>query len=401
MPIVRTLLSFVALVAILLLASPALADPPPGVTPPDSAAVGIATGDTQYVCDQFSADYNATTPPNDLYCWNEQNPYTLAIGDTIVPKQGCPPVTRPSGPQPALAALEANQEPTGNTTYYCIDFVMLDRNREASDPPYAPGGVAFVSMFGNALTWATRDAASGGTNAPASLTAAQLTGIYNCTDTNWDQVGGKNASIDAYIPQSGSSTRAAWLAALGLATPGSCVSDLPTESEPGGTLEQDEGINNVFDSPDAIVPFSVAPYIAQAYHSPKCTKTGCGEVGPTTPPCTPKAGQNEFGCDETGYLGLNEINGVAPTTPWPLKRATKNPAINPEFPAGFQHGEYAVVRYDPNTADHIPGGESGAPGGIDLERIFGANGWICTSATARKDIKDYGFLPLSGCGSTD
>jgi hypothetical protein len=59
------------------------------------------------------------------------------------------------------------------------------------------------------------------------------------------------------------------------------------------------------------------------------------------------------------------------------------------------------VRYDPNTADHIPGGEAGSPGGINLEQFFGASGYACSKAE-ETTIKDYGFLPkwkLSTCGA--
>jgi hypothetical protein len=65
---------------------------------------------------------------------------------------------------------------------------------------------------------------------------------------------------------------------------------------------------------------------------------------------------------------------------------------------------YDVVRYDANTTDHIPGSESGAPGGINLEQFLGASGWACTNSTARTDIKAYGFLSawkLSTCGATN
>ena len=43
------------------------------------------------------------------------------------------------------------------------------------------------------------------------LTLAQLTDIYDCTLTNWDQVGGSDARIGVVLPQSGSGTaRAGW-----------------------------------------------------------------------------------------------------------------------------------------------------------------------------------------------
>jgi phosphate transport system substrate-binding protein len=46
------------------------------------------------------------------------------------------------------------------------------------------------------------------TAAPANLTLAQLRGIYDCTFTNWNQVGGSNQPIERYYAQPGSGTRA-------------------------------------------------------------------------------------------------------------------------------------------------------------------------------------------------
>jgi hypothetical protein len=48
-------------------------------------------------------------------------------------------------------------------------------------------------------------------------------------------------------------------------------------------------------------------------------------------------------------------------------------------------------------ADHR---EQVAPGGVDLESIFGASGWACTSPAAKEDIQAYGFTNLPNCGST-
>jgi hypothetical protein len=90
-----------------------------------------------------------------------------------------------------------------------------------------------------------------------------------------------------------------------------------------------------------------------------------------------------------------EISGVSPTT-----GGGAHTAINRLFPSSFVADLYVVVPYDPHTFDHIPGPEPGAPGGVNLESIFGASGWVCTSATARHDVQAYGFVPLPACGST-
>jgi ABC-type phosphate transport system substrate-binding protein len=462
-------------------AAPALADPPSGTTPGDTAVVGTGSDTTQYLMDQASLNYDATKPSNPLYSFDAVNPNTLAIGDTIVPKANCAGIPRPDGSSAGIDTLSGNTQPTGDTTNYCEDYGRSSRARESTDPPYATGGVAFVQFAHDAITYATRDKASGGSNAPESITQTELTGIYNCTITNWDQLSpkGPNDKIKAYIPQSGSGTRSTWLTALGLTDPGTCVSDLPTTADPGGALEENEGINKVFDNPNAIFPFSIGSYQSQLFRSPKCIKKGCLEVSATKPPCTAGKTQNKFGCNETGYLALDLLGTGSTDVPLALNAsvaiksgattatvtlptngnaltwgvtgcsgatcsvsgdtlslsglsgagtvtgtatdgrgdtfdlnvtvtvsskgtgtATAAAGISEGFNPAFFRTLYNVVRYDPNTTDHIPGSESGAPGGIDLEKIFGSTGYLCSSA-ASTVIENYGFLPLgTACGST-
>jgi len=122
-----------------------------------------------------------------------------------------------------------------------------------------------------------------------------------------------------------------------------------------------------------------------------CTNSGC--TG--TPLRAPASGKDLFSCDEHGTYVVKEINGVAPTT-----GTGAGTVINATFPAAFDRVLFEVVPFDANTTDHIPG-PSNPRGGINLERIFGASGWACTSKTAKTDIKNYGFVPLSStCGHT-
>ena len=388
---------------ITVMGAPAFADPlPVGKVPPVTAAVGVGSNTTQYLLDQVTYNWDKTTAGKKslAYSWDAVNPYTLAIGDNIVTKSGCTAVARPDGSGAGKTALEANTVDPSNSKYYCEDYARSSSARSSSDPACATGGICYVGLAGDAVTWAARDTASGGTDAPATLTQAQLVKIYECKDTNWKQVGGTSAPIQAYLPQTSSGTRSFFLTALGGGTtpitPGSCVSDLPTQSEPGGTLEENEGINSAFNSPQAIGIFSIGSFVAQAYHSAPCTNADCSEVSASQFPCAPKTGQNKFGCDESGFLGLGEISNVKPLT------SAKLPTINGNFPIVFQRSLFDIVRYDPNTTDHIPGSESGAPGSINLEQFFGKTGYFCSNATAKADIKDYGFLTtwkLSSCGA--
>ena len=90
---------------------------------------------------------------------------------------------------------------------------------------------------------------------------------------------------------------------------------------------------------------------------------------------------------------LNEINGTAPTTPWPLTPTTTKAVINPGFTSAFQRLLYEVVN---SPEFSIP---------TYLQPYFSSTGYVCTNATAKKDLQNYGFLVLPAgtaagdCGS--
>jgi len=353
-------------------------------SPAENDATGVGSDTIQNVLDQFAADFNpgVAAGGSHLYSWDATNPLTGAIGDSIPEKTGCSSIPRPNGSSAGITQLATFQK-THDGKFFCSSFARSSRARASTDPAFAPGGIAFVDLAGDAVTWS----AQATTNAPATLTTAQLAAIYNCTDTNWSQVGGKNAPIHAFIPQSGSGTRSFFLGAIGIATPGSCVSD------DGGTLEENEGVNPVLNDPDAIFPYSIGKYIAEKFHSATCLNSAC-TPNASGIACHPTAHQNLFGCNTHGTMVLKQINGVAPTTGKGLATV-----INSSFPATFQRTVFEVVPYDPNTSDHIPGATNPV-GGVNLEPIFGSSGFVCTNAQAKTDLTNYGFLVTPLCGVT-
>jgi ABC-type phosphate transport system substrate-binding protein len=389
MRLIRNLLACCgALALVAVSAPPALADPP--TTPNPSDVVGVGSDTIGYLLDQLSSDYNqAHTGSPALYSWDATNPVTGKPGDPIVTKAGCNPIARPDGSSAGITALEANTPDPANPNDFCIDYAGSSRGVQAGDPGCTTGGICFVPVAGDAVTWAARDPAGGGTDAPATLTRLQLKGIYQCKITNWATVGGQSAPIKPFLPQASSGTRTFWLTALGGGVtpikPGSCV------STSHNTLQDNQGITPALNSPEAIVPYSVADYIAQVYHDAPCLKSSC--TG--SPACVPSAAQNRFGCDAHGVLGLEEIGGSRPVTPWPPP-APPCPActINPTFSHLFQRVVYVVVR-DAATPDDIP---------AYLEPIFAARtapqpGYVCSTVTAHNDITSYGFLTLPGTGA--
>jgi len=346
-------------------------------------AVGVGSDTIQNLLDQFSGDFNAGkgATATHLWSWDATNPNTGAIGDLIQVKGGgCSTIQRPNGSGAGITALTTSQKVSGTN---CISFARSSRSRQTTDPPFAAGGIAFVNLAGDAVTWS----AQATTNAPATLTTAQLAGIYNCTTTNWNQVGGKNGLIKAFIPQSGSGTRSFFLTAIGVPAPGACVSSV------NDTLEENQGVNPALKDPNAIFPFSIGKFIAEKFHSAACFNATCTPNAAGLR-CAPSGTKNLFGCNTHGTMVLKQIEGVAPTTG--LGAGT---VINANFPATFQRTVFEVVPFDPNTADHIPG-PTNPVGGVNLEPLFGANGFVCKNSAAVNDMKKYGFLKIPTCGLT-
>ena len=346
-------------------------DPPKGVTPKATDVVGVGSDTIEFLLDQLSADYNKSHASPHLYSWDATNPTTGAVGDKITTKAGCAKIARPDGSSAGISALD-NNTLDGKTGHFCIDFARSSRARASTDPKFGAGGISFVALAKDAVTYATRDKASGGTDAPANLTTAQLTKIYTCKVTNWKQVGGKNAAIKPFLPQTGSGTRAFFLKAINVTTPGTCVNS---------SVQENEGVNPKLNNGNAIVPFSTAKYIAEVFHSAKCLNKLCNPVKGVV--CKPGKGQNAFGCDTHGVIGLNSINGTKPTV-----GTGKSTTPNAKFTPAFVRFVYDVVRWA-NNGSHIPPYEQG---------FFGKGGYICSSPTGKADIKNYGFLITPLCG---
>ena len=352
-------------------ASAAPNDPPKGVAPKAYDIVGVGSNTTQYVLDAIANKYDAGIGTKHsaahpyFYSWDAVPLGTSASVVThINPKAGCATIVRPNGSGAGVTALGITQKiKLGGVTYPCIDFSRSSGGRKPTNPKYGPGGIAFVAFARDAMTWASRAANKGGSDAPKSLNLKQLQGIFGCKITNWKQVGGKAGAIKVYLPQPGSGTLAAWEKVMNITTPGSCVSQAP---------EENEGGYKGFNSPNAIAMYSIGAYVAQKYHSAGCHSTPTGT-------------QNKFGCNVTGVLALGNISGVSPFS------TAKVPVINPKFPSSFWRTIYNVVPYTVGTSDHIS---------KKLEGMFGKSGYLCKSGTAKAIIQDYGFVNYAFCGVT-
>jgi ABC-type phosphate transport system substrate-binding protein len=356
-----------------MVASPALADPPTGVTPKPRDVVGVGSDTTESVFNQLSVDYNATHTSGKLYSF-DATPQPSNI-QTKSGSTNCN-IPRPFGSSAGILALENTKTTTGGLP--CINFARSSRARASTDP----GTISFINLAGDAVTVATQP----GSHAPANLlTTSVLTGIYNCSISRWNQIpgnsGGSTATIAAMLPQNGSGTRSFFLGAIGLTAPGSCVSTSATQQGAAGnganTLEENEGVDPSLNTNTAnvIFPYSVGKWIAQKFHSASCGTIAQCFANETN--CHPTSTQNKFGCNLHGTMVLNKLNGTAPTVGTGLK--TK---INPLFTATFTRLLFEVVNAPAGT---VPAA---------LKSYFGPTGFTCNSTAATRDLHNYGFLAL-------
>jgi ABC-type phosphate transport system substrate-binding protein len=368
-------------------ATSAFADPTTPPWPSLNAIVGVGSDTTTPVFDALVPAYNSANPSPDpqLASWDAVNPTTGAVGDEIITKTSDPDdnpptdltcqMARPDGSSQGIAALETGTQDQGS---YCIDFARSSRPPLPTDP----NTVAFVNLAGDAIDWST----PAGTSADPSpvpsdltLTLQDLLGIYTCSITNWDQVGGSDATITPVVPQSGSGTRATFLLALGALDGLAAGTQLPIDTgsgddcvvngadSEGNPVEENTGVTignqDVFGTAadpivGSIFPYSIADYIAQ---------TGDSHATSVWAP---------------GPLELGDVVDDSGNTQAPITGTGTSEAINSSFPTELKRTIYDVVR-NANTAasPEIPS---------YLEGVFGSSGWLCGS-TAQSILASYGF----------
>jgi len=408
-------------VAAAVMTAPAMAEPinphnGKTVTPNAWDIVGIGSESISFITDQLTYNYDCygtakkqsgkcTTKKDSpahpyIYSWDAVPPGNLNDTTSIIkPKVGCKKNLRPDGSSDGITDLETGS--LGKTSYTykgkkhttpCADFARSSRPRKSTDDPFAKGGIAFDTLWADAVTYASTNLKHESTNVPNNLSKADLVKIFSCdmpaangfnADT-WGAVVGKSAPdptavVDPIVPQAGSGTLSFWMeTALGLSTDTepTCgtAANLTVDQQP----EENEGTSPVFllhgkPNPNVIYPFSIGAYLAAEFHSASCAKHASHK------------GKNKFGCDDTGVLGLNGISGIKPTA---SVKGSKIPVTNPKWESTvFERELYVVVPFA-STKDHIPS---------YMEKFFGKKGYFCKQTAV---IKDYGFESDPHCGTT-
>lgn len=356
--------------AAVLVAPPAPADPPPIGT-----LAGVGSDSTQDVMQAISVDSGGR-----IENWHASRLVNgqIAVHDDIVVKGTA--ITRPSGSADGREALfrsmGANRSTSWASSPVPVSSGIIGFARSSDQPPSvelsASGDVYYVPFALDAMTFATDDQPIALLNG-VSLTLAQLNALYeDCQPVavpggtlNPSQPGG---NVDLFVPQTpgrphGEET---WDRGIAPAGYGPCVlhrydgiTGQPVSSGGVAVREDDSGPTSL--NPAAIVPFSVASWVAQT---------------------------NGVAPNRLRGATLHRINGVIPTLGTPPNEAT-NRAFPFTAPV-FNVVPAAQISGPPNTATELA--------------FVGPSSAVCANEAT---ITDYGFIALSEnttdpwtCGAT-
>ena len=202
-------------------------------TPTTADVVGVGSDTSQHALLLLANSYNASVATG--------APKLATFAAT-----GGGTVTLPSG-----AVTRPNGSGAGKTTLYAPSNPDVDYARSSSTLSTAEIN-AGLQQFPFALdTLATVVSGSVKSNAPASITPAQLVGIYSGSIKNWSEIGGTAGAIEPKIPQGGSGTRSFFTAQLKAAN-GNVDVTLGTEVKE----VQENDPASIQGNPNAIAPYS-------------------------------------------------------------------------------------------------------------------------------------------------
>jgi len=199
---------------------------------PTGSIVGVGSDTTQIVMHGVAAAWNASNTPHLSTFAADGLPAQIKLLTTSAAA-----INRPNGSGAGKNLLH------GATNNPEVNFARSSSSLSASENT---DGLKQAAFAVDGLKMAVADTS----NAPATLTKAQITGIYNGTFNSWDDVGGTStALIEPKIPQSGSGTRSFFQGQIG-------VSDAQLGGSVGTT--QEHSITDIQGNPNAIGPMSTA-----------------------------------------------------------------------------------------------------------------------------------------------
>ncbi len=210
----------------------------PTFTPVAGDVVGTGSDTTQAALAYIAQAYNADKAAGSRLA------SFAAIGDpaTITLREGTAAIARST----VNGSGNGKKLLYGTTNNATADYA---RSSSSLNTAEVAAGLKQAAFAVDGIKMAVRKA---GTNAPASLTAAQLVGIYKGEITNWSQIDAtKSGVIKPLIPQSGSGTRTFFEDRLKASNGGNAVALGPAVAE-----TQEHSDADLVNDPNAIAPFS-------------------------------------------------------------------------------------------------------------------------------------------------
>ncbi len=263
--------------------------------------------------------------------------------------------TAPNGGTAGRTAL-ANSVNAGTS---CISIARSTSPGSSTDP----AGTQAYAFAVDGVTWA-RAATS---DAPGNLSMTQLEGVYDCTYTNWKQVGGKNAAIDRFYPATGSGIATFFAGVLGFDP--RVIGGVNKCATPATTIEQNEATaipSN--ETAAAITIFSGGSWSSQANGVDPDARNGftLGEINK----------KGSIVKETSGTYGPSAI----------VKEANVEPAAyNPTSNTAVQGINNLFNFINTNSVDYTAAAS-----------FVGAKSVLCTNGDA-STITKYGFHALTSC----
>ena len=355
----------------------------PGSVTLGTTVIGVGSDTIQWVDDKLSADFDASVPAPAVAWANYDACVGKDVGGTGVNPDGSgfpcgadntgtkPGVKRDEGIVDPAAAGGALPSGSGDgrtllrtPTDKLFNDVAYGRSSGPINTTDLAAGEIALPFAVDKIVVATHP----GGPAPASLTGQQILKIYNGTYTNWNQVGGANATIHPYMPKAGSSTLNAFqsfLAAL-------------------------DGVNEAPGTDNDPTSHSAASQIWQGQTgAPAITDANWNIGSPTAVPAT--AANVE---EHDPSVVIKDANAIEPFSYGRAQLANgASQTVRIEGGWSADRELYHVVR-----GQNIAGAATtpfvyGSDGGV-LENLFSNTGYVCTNATAKADIAGAGFWPL-------
>lgn len=339
---------------------------------PGTGTIVFAGSDTiQYVvadlADAWNSSANATTAINgkkyNILSYNalaNDGGAVTSIGSAWNGIDGTAnSITTPNGSGPGLQLLGATDANGGSVISYARSSSAPDTsktllNKGSSDAIGYPFALDTVVLAVSAKN----------TAAPASLTDAQVLSIYNGTDRNWAQVGGKSAKLDPLQPKSGSGTAKFFASSVGsiLAANGGDPTSISNGSQ-------------VLNIPDSYTPAGSSSAVPVPEHSGAPLAADTNAIVPIS-------------------LGRALL--------WNKTNPTQQIRIIGNFKE--QRALWLFARASATTADsngqHAYNADTLA-GGAVTNAVLGSSGFFCSPA-AQQIVMADGFFPLSAayCGKS-